>query len=100
MPLFELTSITSSLPLLGHGLLITFQITFTAIIVGIGWGTILALFRLSSIKALAWFANIYVTFFRSIPLVMVLLWFFLIVPQLLQAIFDLPAYTDIRLASA
>ncbi len=100
MQFFEWSSIASSLPLLGRGLVITLQITFTAIIVGIGWGTVLALFRLSPIKPLAWFANIYVTFFRSIPLVMVLLWFFLIVPQLLQAIFKLPAHTDIRLVSA
>lgn len=97
---FDWNTIISSLPLLGRGLLITLQITITAIIVGIGWGTILALFRLSSIKPLAWFANIYVTFFRSIPLVMVLLWFFLIVPQILQSVLNLPAHTDIRLVSA
>ncbi|CAH2813095.1 MAG: Glutamate/aspartate ABC transporter, permease protein GltK (TC 3.A.1.3.4) [uncultured Caballeronia sp.] len=38
----------------------------------------------ASSKPLEWFAKGYVTLFRSIPLVMVLLWFFLIVPQFLQ----------------
>ncbi len=42
----------------------------------------------------------YVTLFRSIPLVMVLLWFFLIVPQFLQNVLGLSADIDIRLASA
>ena len=49
---------------------------------------------------LAWFAKAYVTVFRSIPLVMVLLWFFLIVPQLLQGVLGLSPTIDIRLASA
>ena len=47
-----------------------------------------------------WFAKGYVTLFRSIPLVMVLLWFFLIVPQLLQNVLGLSPEIDIRLASA
>jgi glutamate/aspartate transport system permease protein len=71
-----------------------------AIVVGIVWGTMIALMRLSGIKPLEWFANIYVTLFRSIPLVMVLLWFFLIVPQFLQNVLGLSADIDIRLASA
>ncbi|WP_438451137.1 ABC transporter permease subunit, partial [Listeria monocytogenes] len=41
-----------------------------------------------------------VTVFRSIPLVMVLLWFFLIVPQVLQGVLGLSPTIDIRLASA
>jgi glutamate/aspartate transport system permease protein len=51
-----------------------------AIIIGIVWGTLLAVMRLSSFLPLAWFAKTYVNVFRSIPLVMVLLWFYLIVP--------------------
>ena len=63
-------------------------------------GTVLALLRLSGVKPLAWFARLYVTMFRSIPLVMVLLWFFLIVPQVLQNVLGLSPDIDIRLASA
>jgi glutamate/aspartate transport system permease protein len=69
-------------------------------IVGIIWGTLLAVMRLSSFKPLSWFASTYVNVFRSIPLVMVLLWFYLIVPGFLQRVLGLSPKTDIRLISA
>jgi glutamate/aspartate transport system permease protein len=97
---FDWSSIPGSLPALSAGAVITLKITLTAIVVGIVWGTLLALMRLSPIKPFAWFAQGYVTIFRSIPLVMVLLWFFLIVPQLLQGVFGLSSAIDIRLVSA
>ena len=97
---FNWSSVLSSLPTLWTGAIITFKITVLALVFGILWGTVLALFRLSGIKPLEWFAKGYVTLFRSIPLVMVLLWFFLIVPQFLQNVLGLSAEVDIRLASA
>jgi glutamate/aspartate transport system permease protein len=48
---------------------------------GILLGTVLALMRLSGNKVLALPATIYVNGMRSIPLVMVILWFFLLVPS-------------------
>jgi glutamate/aspartate transport system permease protein len=78
----------------------TFKITAVAVIAGIVWGTLLALMRLSPFKPLAWFGASYVNLFRSIPLVMVLLWFFLIVPTLLISLFDIPRTSDTRLVSA
>ncbi|WP_019447070.1 glutamate/aspartate ABC transporter permease GltK [Cupriavidus sp. BIS7] len=98
---FDFSSINpSTLHVLGEGMLVSAKITVTAVIVGIVWGTILAMMRLSSIKPLNWFAQAYVTLFRSIPLVMVLLWFFLIIPQLLQKTFNLSAASDLRMTSA
>ena len=97
---FDWSGIPGALPVLWSGFIVTLEITVIAIIAGIVWGTVLAMFRLSSLKPLAWFANVYVTFFRSIPLVMVLLWFFLIVPQVLQRVLDLSPTIDIRFASA
>ncbi|SAK52170.1 polar amino acid ABC transporter inner membrane subunit [Caballeronia arationis] len=97
---FNWSGVIGALPTLWTGAIITLQITVLAIVVGIVWGTMIALMRLSGIKPLEWFANIYVTLFRSIPLVMVLLWFFLIVPQFLQNVLGLSADIDIRLASA
>ncbi|MBB5457455.1 glutamate/aspartate transport system permease protein [Paraburkholderia sp. Clong3] len=97
---FDWSGIPGALPTLWTGAIITFKITLIAIVFGIIWGTILAMFRLSPIKPLGWFAQGYVTLFRSIPLVMVLLWFFLIVPQVLQSVLGLSADIDIRLASA
>lgn len=97
---FDWSGIPGSLPTLWSGAVITLQITVLAIVIGILWGTVLALLRLSGIAPLAWFAKAYVTVFRSIPLVMVLLWFFLIVPQFLQSVLGLSPNIDIRLASA
>ncbi|KAI3592410.1 MULTISPECIES: glutamate/aspartate ABC transporter permease GltK [unclassified Cupriavidus] len=98
---FDFSSINAStLHVLGEGMMVSLKITVTAVIVGIVWGTILAMMRLSSSKPLNWFAQGYVTLFRSIPLVMVLLWFFLIIPQLLQKVFNLNAASDLRMTSA
>lgn len=97
---FNWTSIPVSGNVLWQGAIVTFEITVFAIVVGIVWGTLLALLRLSGSRVLSGFAAVYVTLFRSIPLVMVLLWFFLIVPQFLQSVLGLSPNIDIRFASA
>lgn len=97
---FDWSSLGPSMPYLLQGLVVTFKITFTAIIFGILWGTVLAVMRLSPIKPISWFAALYVNLFRSVPLVMVLLWFYLVVPSLLQQVLGLSPKTDIRLISA
>src|SRR5919197_5768315 len=79
---------------------LTVEITVTAVAVGIAWGVVLAVFRLSKSRVLSWFSAAYVNTFRSIPLVMVLLWVFLIVPALLERIFNIPRSSDTRLTSA
>ncbi|MQY52489.1 glutamate/aspartate ABC transporter permease GltK [Rhodocyclus tenuis] len=96
---FDWSSIPGALPLLAKGLSITFEVTVTAIVVGIIWGTLLAVARLSKSKLLSTAAAGYVNLFRSVPLVMVILWFYLIVPQLLKSVFG-EGIADIRLASA
>jgi glutamate/aspartate transport system permease protein len=97
---FDWSSIGPSLPLLWQGMKMALQITITAVLVGIAWGTLLAVFRLSTFAPLRWFAATYVNTFRSIPLVMVLLWFYLIVPAVLERIFNVPRSSDTRLTSA
>lgn len=96
---FDWSSIPGALPLLGKGAIITLEVTFTAILVGIAWGTLLAVVRLGRNRVLAFVAAGYVNLFRSVPLIMVILWFYLIVPQLLRGIFG-EAVGDIRLTSA
>lgn len=66
---FDWSSIVPSLPYLLDGLVITLKITVTAVVIGILWGTMLAVMRLSSFAPVAWFAKAYVNVFRSIPLV-------------------------------
>jgi glutamate/aspartate transport system permease protein len=97
---FDWSSIPGALPFLWEGMKVSLEITLTAVVFGIVWGTALAMMRLSSVKPLAFFAASYVNLFRAIPLVMVLLWFFLIVPQLLKSFFNLDPNTDVRLTSA
>jgi len=97
---FDWTSILPAMPYLMQGLIITLKITVTAVIFGIVWGTLLAVMRLSPIKPISWFASAYVNVFRSVPLVMVLLWFYLVVPGFLQKVLGLSPQTDIRLISA
>jgi glutamate/aspartate transport system permease protein len=65
------------------GLIFSVELTLVAMIGGIVIGTLLALMRLSSKPWLVMPAAAYVNTMRSIPLVMVILWFFLLIPLLL-----------------
>ncbi|MDZ5455489.1 amino acid ABC transporter permease [Azohydromonas lata] len=64
------------------GFLFSLQLTVVAMVGGILLGTLLAMMRLSSHKWLQIPAQLYVDTLRSIPLVMVILWFFLLIPLL------------------
>ena len=65
------------------GFIFSIQLTLIAMIGGIVLGTLLALMRLSGKKWLVLPAAAYVNTMRSIPLVMVILWFFLLIPLLI-----------------
>jgi len=65
------------------GMLFSIELTIVATVGGIVFGTLLALMRLSGNKVLELPAVIYVNGMRSIPLVMVILWFFLLIPFLI-----------------
>ena len=78
--------VTRSLPYLWTGFLYTVQLTAIATAGGLFFGTLLALARLSPIKPLSLFAAGYVNLMRSIPLVLVLFWFFFLMPQVLQLV--------------
>ena len=66
-----------------NGFIFSVQLTVIATIGGILLGTVLALMRLSGRKVLMLPATFYVNGMRSIPLVMVILWFFLLVPTII-----------------
>ncbi|MBP7607310.1 MAG: amino acid ABC transporter permease [Giesbergeria sp.] len=65
------------------GLYFSVTLTVVATLGGVLLGTVLALMRLSGKRWLAAPAVIYVNGMRSIPLVMVILWFFLLMPALI-----------------
>ena len=77
----NMMELQAAMPGLMGGLWITFKVLFLAIIGGLTLGTILALMRLSGVRILAVPAKLYVNFFRSVPLLLVLLWFYFAVPM-------------------
>ena len=75
-----------SLPYLLKGLQYTVQLTLAAALGGTIFGTLLAMARLSSFKPLALVAAAYVNLMRSLPLLLVIFWFYFLVPVLAQTV--------------
>ena len=73
------------------GLYFSVELTVISTVGGIVLGTVLALMRLSSHRLLHIPATIYINGMRSIPLVMVILWFFLLVPASIYNALDVPS---------
>ena len=64
------------------GMVFTLKLTALAMVGGIVLGTLLALMRLSSSRILSGVASSYVNLIRSIPLVLVIFWFYFLVPYI------------------
>jgi glutamate/aspartate transport system permease protein len=64
------------------GMTFTLTLTFLAMLGGIVFGTLLAMMRLSKFSLLSYLAGGYVNLMRSLPLVLVIFWFFFLVPYL------------------
>jgi glutamate/aspartate transport system permease protein len=80
---FDWGVIQRSLPyLFREGMTFTVTLTLLAMTGGIVFGTILAMMRLSSIKVVSLVAGAYVNLMRSIPLVLVIFWFYFLVPYI------------------
>lgn len=73
-------------PYLLTGLQYTLQLTAVAAVGGVVFGTLLAMARLSRFKVLALGAAGYVNLMRSIPLLLVIFWFYFLVPIVLQMV--------------
>jgi glutamate/aspartate transport system permease protein len=78
--------ITRTWPYLLAGLQYTLQLTVVAAFGGVIFGTLLAMVRLSSNKTLSLIAAGYVNLMRSIPLLLVIFWFYFLMPIVLQTI--------------
>jgi glutamate/aspartate transport system permease protein len=65
-----------------EGMTFTVTLTLLAMTGGIIFGTLLAMMRLSAFKPLSWIAGAYVNLMRSVPLVLVIFWFFFLVPYI------------------
>lgn len=80
---FDFGVITSSLPyLFGQGMVFTLTLTALAASGGVVFGTLLAMMRLSGVPGLKHVAKVYVETMRSLPLVLVIFWFYFLVPYI------------------
>jgi glutamate/aspartate transport system permease protein len=80
---FDFDVIQRSLPyLFREGMTFTLTLTLMAMAGGILFGTILAMMRLASFRPLSIIAGGYVNLMRSVPLVLVIFWFFFLVPYI------------------
>ncbi len=77
---FDVDVIQRALPYLWQGMLFSLGLTLLAMVGGIILGTVLALMRLSSYKVLTLPAGGYVNLLRSTPLILVIFWFYFLVP--------------------
>ncbi len=77
---FDFSVLLPSLSYIWGGFLFSANLTLIAMSGGVVIGTLLAMARLSSLKVLPTVATLYINLMRSIPLVMVILWFFLVIP--------------------
>ncbi len=80
---FDWGEIQRSIPyLFKDGMTFTVTLTLLAMTGGIIFGTLLAMMRLASIRPMSMLAGGYVNLMRSIPLVLVIFWFFFLVPYI------------------
>lgn len=82
--------------LLWQGLVVSFQLTFTAITGGIFLGIFLALMRMSRLRFVSAPAGFYVNFLRSMPLILVIFWFYVLTPKIVGHPID--AYSSVLIA--
>ncbi|OQR29040.1 amino acid ABC transporter permease [Pseudomonas sp. Bc-h] len=80
----DFSGVIPAIPGMWNGMIMTLQLMVMGIVGGIIIGTVLALMRLSSNKLLSRIAGAYVNYFRSIPLLLVITWFYLAVPFVLR----------------
>ncbi len=72
----------SLLYLFRDGMTFTITLTLLAMTGGIVFGTVLAMMRLARARAVSALAGGYVNLMRSVPLVLVIFWFFFLVPYI------------------
>jgi glutamate/aspartate transport system permease protein len=80
----DFSGIVPALPGLWDGMAMTLQLMVMGVIGGVVLGTLLALMRLSHNVFLSKLAATYVNYFRSIPLLLVITWFYFAVPFILR----------------
>src|SRR3984893_9879186 len=80
---FDFGILWANAPFLWNGMLLTLQLTVLAVTGGLLLGLVLAVLRLSPIQPLVWMVEGYVHFLRSMPLILVIFWFYTLLPKLI-----------------
>jgi len=78
----DFSQIVPYIPFMLKGIWVTLQFVIIAIVFGFVLGTILALFKISKMKVLNWFADAYTSIFRGTPLILQLMIIYFAIPQL------------------
>ncbi len=86
MESFDLSSIAEAWPYLLRGLAFSLELTIVAFLGGLVIGTGIALIRHLRVPVASSVATGYVTLMRAIPLIMVLFWFFFLMPLVLMGV--------------
>jgi glutamate/aspartate transport system permease protein len=83
METFDFSALATSLPyLFADGMVLTLSLTVLSAVMGLLLGIVLALMRLSPFSLLAVPAGLYVNLMRSVPLLLVIFWFYFLVPYI------------------
>ena len=85
----DFSSITASWSYILEGAVYTVELTLITAVLGLALGTGLALCRLSTSRILSEFSRLYTNLMRAVPLVLVLFWFLLLMPEVLKVMFAL-----------
>ncbi len=78
----DFSQIVPYIPFILEGIWATLKFVIVSIIFGFVLGTCLALFKISRVKVLKWFADFYTSIFRGTPLILQLMIIYFAVPQL------------------
>lgn len=87
--MIDFSSITNSWGYILSGVAYTIELTVITAVGGLILGTALALCRISTSRILSEFSKFYTNLMRAVPLVLVLFWFFLLMPEVLKVMFGL-----------
>lgn len=99
---FDLASVYKAKEFLWEGFKYSLSLTVVATGFGVVFGTFLAMAKLSSMKWLSTIASVYVNLFRSVPLLFVILFFYILMPMLtgMQMGADKSAYVTFSIFEA
>ncbi len=87
---FDFGVILQYWPLFIKGLLVTIQVSALGVLLGTGLGIVILLIRQCSVWPARWFANIYLSFFRGTPVIVLAFFVYYALPGLLGL--DISAY--------